>query len=42
MRFGERRGKTIAEAREEILKLVSTRYNPKYCFVQLAQLKKSS
>lgn len=33
-------GKTIAEAREEILKLVSTRYNPKYCFVQLAQLKK--
>lgn len=33
-------GKTIAEAREEILKIVAKRYNPKYCFVQLAQLKK--
>lgn len=33
-------GMTIAEAREEILKMVSKRYDPKYCFVQLAQLKK--
>ncbi|MBP5246684.1 MAG: polysaccharide biosynthesis/export family protein [Fibrobacter sp.] len=33
-------GKTLAEARKEILELVSKRYNPEYCFVQLAQLKK--
>ncbi|PWL00168.1 polysaccharide biosynthesis/export family protein [Hallerella porci] len=33
-------GKTIAQAREEILKAVAKRYDPKYCFVQLAQMKK--
>ncbi len=33
-------GKTLSEARKEILELVSKRYNPDYCFVQLAQLKK--
>lgn len=33
-------GMTIAEAREAIMKLVAKRYDPKYCFVQLAQLKK--
>lgn len=33
-------GMTLSEAREAILKLVSKRYDPKYCFVQLAQLKK--
>lgn len=33
-------GKTLSEAREEILKVVSKRYNPQYCFVQLAQLKR--
>lgn len=33
-------GKTIAEAREAILQIVAKRYNPKYCFVQLAQMKK--
>ena len=33
-------GKTLAEVRKEIRELVSKRYNPEYCFVQLAQLKK--
>ncbi len=33
-------GMTVAEARDAILKLASKRYDPKYCFVQLAQLKK--
>ena len=33
-------GKTLAQAREDILKMVADRYNPKYCFVQLAQMKK--
>ncbi len=33
-------GMTIGEARKAILELVSKRYNPKYCFVQLAQQKK--
>lgn len=33
-------GMTMAEAREAILKLVAKRYDPKYCFVQLSQLKK--
>ena len=33
-------GLTISQAREEILKAVAVRYNPKYCFVQLAQMKK--
>ncbi len=33
-------GKTISQARSEILKIVAKHYNPQYCFVQLAQLKK--
>ena len=33
-------GKTLAEAREMILDLVSKRYKREYCFVQLAVLKK--
>lgn len=33
-------GKTVAEARDAILQIVAKRYNPKYCFVQLAQMKK--
>jgi protein involved in polysaccharide export with SLBB domain len=33
-------GMTVGEARKAILELVSKRYNPKYCFVQLAQQKK--
>ena len=33
-------GKKLSEARTEILKIVAKRYNPQYCFVQLAQLKK--
>src|SRR5574344_1142473 len=33
-------GKTLAEARTAILQLVSKRYDPKYCFIQLAQMKK--
>lgn len=33
-------GKTLSEAREMILQLVSKRYKREYCFVQLAALKK--
>lgn len=33
-------GKTLAQVRDEVLKLVEGRYNPQYCFIQLVQLKK--
>ena len=33
-------GKTLAEVREEILKVASKKYNPDYVFVQLSQMKK--
>lgn len=33
-------GKTIAQAREEILKVAAKKYNLAYCFVQLSQMKK--
>ena len=33
-------GKTIAQAREEILKLAAKKYNVAYCFVQFSQMKK--
>jgi protein involved in polysaccharide export with SLBB domain len=33
-------GKTLAEAREEIVKVASKKYNPEYVFVQLSQMKK--
>lgn len=33
-------GKTLAEVREEIIKVASKKYDPEYVFVQLAQMKK--